>query len=356
MTPHTVPVTELGSSPLLPRLDASLRHVLNRVHDHSSPMRLACGGMDGELRLMYSKTPLPGLAMWARQRFVLGSHAGALCMEGLGLSGLLRERRAELLPAPLRTVLLADALQPVTHALEETTRLRFEWLPGDAPDLSAREDAIGFEWRGGTGASLRGLVAFDEAPSLEAVLPAFQRRSHSMSPVLDTLRIPLRFEVGSTTLPLAEVRGIVPGDVIGIERWTSAGAAIHVSARVGGPHGMRLAGRADGTRITIDSIGETPMHTDELSAPELSESDASGLPLTRLDALEVVLRFEVGELSVSLGELRHLRPGHVFDLEQALNRSTVRILAHGNVLGKGSLVAVGERLGVRVSDFALGAL
>jgi len=46
----------------------------------------------------------------------------------------------------------------------------------------------------------------------------------------------------------------------------------------------------------------------------------------------------------------------VFDLEQALNRSTVRILAHGNVLGKGSLVAVGERLGVRVSDFALGAL
>jgi type III secretion protein Q len=88
----------------------------------------------------------------------------------------------------------------------------------------------------------------------------------------------------------------------------------------------------------------------------LSEADAAGLPLTRLDALEVVLRFEVGELSVSLGELRNLRPGHVFDLEQALNRSTVRILAHGNVLGKGSLVAVGERLGVRVSDFALGAL
>jgi type III secretion protein Q len=44
----------------------------------------------------------------------------------------------------------------------------------------------------------------------------------------------------------------------------------------------------------------------------------------------------------------------VFDLGQPLNRSPVRILAHGNVLGKGYLVAVGDRLGVRVSEFAPG--
>jgi type III secretion protein Q len=66
----------------------------------------------------------------------------------------------------------------------------------------------------------------------------------------------------------------------------------------------------------------------------------------------VTLRFEVGDLAVSLGELRNLRPGHVFELAQPLNRSPVRILAHGNVLGKGYLVAVGDRLGVRVSEFA----
>lgn len=66
----------------------------------------------------------------------------------------------------------------------------------------------------------------------------------------------------------------------------------------------------------------------------------------------MVLRFEVGELSLSLGELESLSPGHVFDLGQSLNRTDVRILAHGNMLGKGHLVAVGDRLGVRVSDFA----
>jgi len=66
----------------------------------------------------------------------------------------------------------------------------------------------------------------------------------------------------------------------------------------------------------------------------------------------VVLRFEVGELSLTLGELKSLRPGHVFDLGQTLNRCDVRIVAHGNLLGRGYLVAVGDRLGVRVSEFA----
>ena len=80
--------------------------------------------------------------------------------------------------------------------------------------------------------------------------------------------------------------------------------------------------------------------------------DAAGLPIDRLDALEVTLRFEVGELQLSLGELKNIRAGHVFELGQPLNRSPVRILAHGNLLGKGYLVAVGDRLGVRVSEFA----
>jgi type III secretion protein Q len=42
----------------------------------------------------------------------------------------------------------------------------------------------------------------------------------------------------------------------------------------------------------------------------------------------------------------------VFELPQPLSRSAVRIVAHGQVLGKGHLVAVGDQLGVRVSDFA----
>jgi type III secretion protein Q len=110
---------------------------------------------------------------------------------------------------------------------------------------------------------------------------------------------------------------------------------------------------AEGSRITLQQSKETAMNRDTPEAGLTGQDDAAAsLPLDRLDALEVTLRFEVGELSVSLGELKGLNPGHVFELGHALNRSPVRIIAHGNVLGKGYLVAVGDQLGVRVSEFA----
>jgi type III secretion protein Q len=127
---------------------------------------------------------------------------------------------------------------------------------------------------------------------------------------------------------------------------------------VGGREGRHLWGLADGARITLQNAPERskdPAMNRDTPPPSSLQEDlhaTAHLPIDRLDALEVTLRFEVGDLSVSLGELKALRAGHVFDLGQPLNRGTVRILAHGNVLGKGFLVAVGERLGVRVSEFA----
>lgn len=75
----------------------------------------------------------------------------------------------------------------------------------------------------------------------------------------------------------------------------------------------------------------------------------------RIESLDLPLRFEVGELQLTLRELRSLQPGHVFELEQPLNRSTVRIYVHANLIGYGALVAVGDRLGVRVCDIAVDA-
>jgi type III secretion protein Q len=71
-----------------------------------------------------------------------------------------------------------------------------------------------------------------------------------------------------------------------------------------------------------------------------------------LDALELRLRFEVGDVTATLAELRSVQEGHVFELSEPLNNGLVRILAHGNVLGQGYIVKVGERLGIRVTEFA----
>ena len=352
------PITNLSDAPTLPRLHSGQHRALNRLYDDAPSGPAVCPAVPGDLHFVFFKQAPPGMEPWGRQRFKLGSHFGTLAIDSVGLARLLGERRADLLPSELRTVLLADALQLATQTIENALRLRFEWMHGEAADPVGQEGAIGFELRASDGSiALRGLASLDDPAALDAVLPAVVRRRAVPPGLFDKLRIPLRFEVGRAEISLHELRQITAGDVIGIERWASSGSALYVTATAGGANGLRLTGLADDLYITLESVGETAMNRDDLSASNTTlVNDPDGLPLDRLDALEVVLRFEVGELSVSLGELKGLRPGHVFDLEQALNRSSVRILAHGNVLGKGSLVAVGDRLGVRVSDFAIGAL
>ncbi|HEX7638620.1 MAG TPA: FliM/FliN family flagellar motor switch protein, partial [Burkholderiaceae bacterium] len=132
--------------------------------------------------------------------------------------------------------------------------------------------------------------------------------------------------------------------------------AVVVDAAPAGPAGPRFTALAEGARITIQQAREQTMNRPADTPPAVPPHEAAELAVDRLDSIEVTLRFEVGELSITLGELRNVRAGHVFELGQPLNRGPVRIVAHGNLLGKGTLVAVGDRLGVRVSEFAPGEL
>jgi type III secretion protein Q len=253
-------------------------------------------------------------------------------------------------------VLVADALAACADALARTTRLHFEWQSGDAdePPLDA-VSALRFRL---DDAGWSGALQFDAPGALDALVPALAHggaRTRSGG-TLERLRLPLRFELGRTRLRLEEVRGIVLGDIVAIEEWRAAGAAVVVDATPGGPAGPRFTALAEGSRITIQQTRKQTMNHPADTPSTAATQEAPELAVDRLDAIEVTLRFEVGDLPISLGELRNVRAGHVFELGQPLNRGPVRIVAHGNLLGKGTLVAVGDRLGVRVSEFAPGDL
>ena len=262
--------------------------------------------------------------------------------------------RPNRIPRPLRAVLLADALAACADALARTTRLHFEWQPGDAAEPPL-DPAAALRFRiDGTGWT--GALQFDAPAALDTLAPALAAAAPAApaSDALDRLRLPLRFGLGHTRLRLAEVRGIVPGDIVAIEDWQADGAAVVVDATPGGPAGRFIA-LAEGSRITIQHIREQIMDSPADTPSTAAATQAPELAVDRLDAMEVTLRFEVGDLVLSLGDLRN-RAGHVFELGQPLNRGSVRIVAHGNLLGKGTLVAVGDRLGVRVGEFAPGEL
>ncbi|KWT98725.1 MULTISPECIES: type III secretion system cytoplasmic ring protein SctQ [unclassified Variovorax] len=349
------PVTELGEARALPRAEPANVRALNRLYGAAPPGELVARDVRYRLSWRHETGPVPMVR--ESFRFRLGAHVGHLGLDAPSLQSLLGERRLDLLPRELRYILLADALHRVADALEKALRLHFEWQPQEGPDAVAppcdAERAAFFEATAVEGgAALRGFVQFDDGGTLDALVPAdAERHAVRASIVFDALRLPVHFAIGSTPIQLREINSIRAGDIVGIEQWSSSGGAIVVTAALGGSGGRQLTAFAEGSRITVQQTRDSAMKTD---SPAPTADASVNLPIDRLDALEVTLRFEVGELSLSLGELKSIRAGHVFELGQPLNRSPVRILAHGNVLGKGYLVAVGDRLGVRVSEFAPG--
>jgi type III secretion protein Q len=353
--PHSA-ITDLSEVSTLPRISPHQRKALNRLYAHAPAIPIICTAVAGELHFKFFEQIPAGIEPCVRHRFKMGPHTGSLFLDSTGLGLLLGEPHSDLLPGELRTVLLADALHSVVDALESTLRLRVEWLPDDADAPVIDEAAVGLELRATDGSiALRGLAALDEPAALDAIVPHFSKRGQVPAGGFDELLLPVRFELGSTQIALQEIRQIQAGDVIGIELRAASGAALSVTAVVGGRGGLRFPGVAGESQVRLTNFGESAVNRDDADSTHMPQADeASGL--RRLDAMEVLLRFEVGQLTISLGELKNLGAGHVFELGEPLNRSVVRILAHGNVLGKGYIVAVGDRLGVRVTEFVPGDL
>jgi flagellar motor switch/type III secretory pathway protein FliN len=83
--------------------------------------------------------------------------------------------------------------------------------------------------------------------------------------------------------------------------------------------------------------------------PTTAEEQGPSIAPAELDEVRVELRFEVGELGVTVGVIRSLQPGYVFELESNLECPVV-IRANGLRLATGRLVQVGTRLGVLISE------
>ena len=91
--------------------------------------------------------------------------------------------------------------------------------------------------------------------------------------------------------------------------------------------------------------------SDPTNAPEAGDAEpqvpAGGPP--DIDAVLVDIELEFGRLSLPLSALRTLAVGQVFETVQTLEGNGVVLWCGGQRLGLGQLVAIGERLGVRIA-------
>ena len=79
----------------------------------------------------------------------------------------------------------------------------------------------------------------------------------------------------------------------------------------------------------------------------MADQQADAESAADLDDVPVTLTFEVGRLSVQLGQLRRYGPGSVVELGRS-RQELVEIAAGGRPIGQGELVEIEGAVGVRI--------
>ncbi|KVZ82383.1 type III secretion system cytoplasmic ring protein SctQ [Burkholderia ubonensis] len=272
----------------------------------------------------------------------------------------LRTALASALLAPLVAAFAAAGLDGVTigglraapPAALDATRCVLSFALDGAPLRCALLDAS-MPWLDALAARLRGERLPDAAGQLAR------------------MRLPGRVRLGSRRLSLAVLRSLRPGDVL----LDLAPAALG-AARAGPLHAWWGARRAtqwhatvliEGTTMTMIETPDTADDLDEpivagdlpagspadspADAPDDDAPDAASEPAD-LGDVDLPVHVEIDTLSLSIAELAALRPGYVLELPLAARDVPVRLVAYGQAIGGGRLVAVGAHLGVRIDRMA----
>lgn len=110
----------------------------------------------------------------------------------------------------------------------------------------------------------------------------------------------------------------------------------------------------DGEEIDDDDDDNYEDDEDSGQLPSDGRGDSTVAPshvAALVNDVQVSLAFEVGDSQISVGQLQSLSPGYTFELP-TLVESPVVIKAFGQSIGRGQLMRVGDRVGVRVLEIS----
>jgi type III secretion protein Q len=173
-------------------------------------------------------------------------------------------------------------------------------------------------------------------------------KGKSIVPPLPEGEVPVTIgvRVAAATFAVGEIATLSPGDVVIADHCCrQANTAVAVIAEhLVAPVELTAAGagiaapptRARGSpwEWSMENGGNSPR-------PDVAQK-------TNFDDIPVKLLFELGRIELSLAEIRQLAPGAIVPISRPLEDS-VDILANGRRIGRGSLVQIGDSLGIRIT-------
>jgi flagellar motor switch protein FliN/FliY len=91
-----------------------------------------------------------------------------------------------------------------------------------------------------------------------------------------------------------------------------------------------------------------------IELPELQASQGNGESILNgnLDVIQNVkvnLSVRIGDTTISVGELMHMKEDHVLKLDSLID-TPIDVLLEGKVVARGQLVAVDDNFGVRITE------
>lgn len=308
------------------------------------PLHVEIEGERWRFAWVCQSAPLTGTELRVR----IGDTEAVVGLESLSAFGAAAEIRS-VVPAALHAPYLNGLGTAAWSALEGLTECSFEVLEVrvDQP-LFPDAHSLGFEVGRETGPATRGLLRIVDGDirrdaELRRVLAVASLREMSATARLSDLPLLWTAEVARTRVSLGEFRAIEVHDVVVLEEAKMTPAGLHCRLNAGVTR--RSVGRVlllKGGQLQIVQFGgrgDSDMSID---------TEAAASSVASFDDVAVNLRFEVAQWNAPLAEVGKLAPGAVVDLGQRVDEQTVSVWVDQRCIGKGQLVAIGERLGVRL--------
>gem|GEM_PF-5388125 len=158
-------------------------------------------------------------------------------------------------------------------------------------------------------------------------------------------RMPLRmvFEIGECALRMQELRSLRVGDVLRCQIPPVPNNALSATGRFGS-NGPLVSVVIHKNQIKLDKAMKVSVAND--TDPQVLLDPAEIAQIAR------PVKFEVGQIEMTVGDLSELRVGQVIELRSGIERSVVNITIDNQLIAKGELVAIGNELAVQLTRVA----
>lgn len=166
---------------------------------------------------------------------------------------------------------------------------------------------------------------------------------------LRRLTLPLRLQLFRRELRHADLGSLGPGDIVLADAACQVDTSFQATVVFGSGITMQASAKID-PHASRMNLAERARQVDEHSAPA-----QRGPGPGRIGELLVPVAFEIDATRMSLDELAAMGEGAVIELDMPLMEASVRLVCHGQTVGHGQLVAIGERLGVRIISMGAAA-